>query len=153
MRSAMAEWLPSFDYWQWWLLGVGLMVVEVLAPGFYFLWLGVAALLVGVIAWIVPALGASGQWLLFAVLAVASVAGWYAWARRHPAQVEGGGPNRRTARYVGRVLTLETAIVNGEGRARVGDSVWKVRGPDAPAGSRVRVVAASGVILEVERAD
>jgi membrane protein implicated in regulation of membrane protease activity len=60
--------------------------------------------------------------------------------------------NRRTEALVGRVFTLERPIVDGVGTVRIDDTIWRVRGPDGPAGSRVRVVHADGANLAVEPA-
>ncbi len=149
----MAEWLLAPAYWNWWLLGVVLMVLEVLAPGFFLLWMGVAAALVGVLAAALPGLAPEWQGLAFAALSVGAIAGWHAWQQRHPGTSEAPLLNRRGEQLIGRVLELETAIVAGEGRARLGDASWKVRGPELPAGSRVRVVGVDGTVLRVEAAD
>jgi membrane protein implicated in regulation of membrane protease activity len=60
--------------------------------------------------------------------------------------------NRRSDALVGRVFTLEKPILDGSGTVKEGDTVWRVNGPDSPAGSRVRVVRADGVSLTVEAA-
>jgi membrane protein implicated in regulation of membrane protease activity len=57
--------------------------------------------------------------------------------------------NRRAEAQIGRVVTLVEPIVDGRGKVRIGDTVWSASGPDLPAGSRVRVVAAHGALLEV----
>jgi len=48
-----ALWQDGLDYWLWWALGLALVIVEMAAPGVFFLWLGIAAGLVGflVLAW------------------------------------------------------------------------------------------------------
>ena len=61
--------------------------------------------------------------------------------------------NRRAAQFVGRVFPLESAIVDGHGRLKIGDAFWTVSGPDLPAGTRVRVVASDGMVLSVVAAD
>lgn len=60
--------------------------------------------------------------------------------------------NRRGEQYVGRRFTLDQPIVNGDGKLRIDDSVWRVAGEDMAAGTIVRVVGADGVILKVQRA-
>ncbi len=60
--------------------------------------------------------------------------------------------NRRSVQLVGRVGVVEEAIAHGRGRVRIGDTLWLVEGPDAPAGAQVRVKAAQGAVLQVERA-
>jgi hypothetical protein len=60
--------------------------------------------------------------------------------------------NRRTEALVGREFTLEKAIVDGIGTVRIDDTVWRVRGADRPAGSRVKITKADGANLAVEPA-
>jgi membrane protein implicated in regulation of membrane protease activity len=141
------------DFWHWWILALVLIIVEVLVPGTFFLWMGAAALVLGVLAWLMPAMSWELQLMLFAVLSLVSIVGWRAWQRRHPEVTDQPTLNRRGEQYIGRVFELETAIENGYGKVRVGDSLWRVRGDDAPAGGRVRVIATDGVILVVEPAD
>jgi len=57
--------------------------------------------------------------------------------------------NRRADALVGRVFTLEKPIIDGAGTVRIDDTIWRVAGPDAPAGSRVKIVQADGASLTV----
>ncbi|MDQ2694070.1 MAG: NfeD family protein [Pseudomonadota bacterium] len=145
----MIDWLAAPAYWNWWILGAVLLVIEALAPGTFFLWLGIAAFLLGLLLVVVD-LSWQAQWLVFALLSVVSIVVSRIWFRRHPGGSADPLLNRRGRQYVGRVLTLDAPIVDGQGRCRVGDSVWKVTGPDCPAGTRVRVVGVEGVALRVE---
>lgn len=148
-----ADWLGQLDHWHWWTLGILFVVLEIFSPAAFFLWLGISAGLVGVILWLVPALGWQWQLLWFSLFSLSSVVSARAYLRRHPIETEQPGLNRRADRYLGRVFNLEQAIVNGQGRVRVDDSSWKVSGPDAVVGTRVRVVAVDGTVLRVEPAD
>jgi hypothetical protein len=88
--------------------------------------------------------------LFFAVLSVVSLIGWRAYQRRHPTVSDQPNLNRRGAQYVGRVFTLDEAIVNGTGKIRVDDTTWKVAGDDRPLGAKVRVTGVAGTVLTVE---
>lgn len=146
----MRAWAEALGPWFWIVLGLVLTGLELAVPGVFFIWLGLAALFTGLADW---ALDLSWQWaaLTFAALAVACVA-----LGRALTRARGGagasGLNRRGEALVGQVFVLDAPIVGGEGRIRVGDSFWRVLGPDAPAGSRVRVLRVDGVSLVVEQA-
>jgi inner membrane protein len=141
--------LGPVEYWHWWALGGALAIVEAFVPGFVFLWLGIAAGLVGCLLWLWPPLGPDFQVLLFAGLSIASVLGWRRWHQVHPGPSDQPHLNRRGAQYVGRQSVLIEPIVNGRGRIRLGDASWAVTGPDLPAGTAVEVIGADGGVLQV----
>lgn len=138
---------PTF--WQWWILGIVLVILEVFVPGAFLLWIGISAGLVGLALLVVPKLPWQLQVLLLAVLSVASVLAWRHYLRTHPLQSEVPFLNRRGEQYIGRVFTLEEPIVNGRGKLRVDDSTWKIRGEDCPVGTTVMVTGVDGVVLVV----
>ncbi|MCP5152121.1 MAG: NfeD family protein [Ectothiorhodospiraceae bacterium] len=146
----MSEYSPEF--WHWFVLATVFGIIEVLAPGTFFLWLGISAGLVGVLAWLVPTLDWRVQTLIFTVLAVVAVAISRRYLRSRPIQSDRPLLNLRGHQYVGRTFTLDEPIVNGRGRIKVDDSIWRVEGDDCPAGRRVRVNGVDGVILRVEAA-
>ncbi|MGH8455592.1 MAG: NfeD family protein [Stenotrophobium sp.] len=138
-------------FWHWWVAGLILLIMEAFMPGAVFLWMGISAFAVGLLTWIVPALGWQVEFVLFGVLSVAS---FFAYRKYKKVPVTDKPTlNRRGQSYVGRVFALSEAIVNGSGKVRVDDSQWRVVGADAPAGSRVRVTGADGTTLKVEQAD
>lgn len=141
----------ELDYWLWLVVAVVLVVIEILVPVAYFLWLGIAAAAVGLVVWLFPALPVLQQFLLFAVLAIAAVTLVKVYFRKHKIATDQPGLNRRGMQYVGRVFTLEAPIVNGIGKLRVDDTTWKIEGADLPAGSHVKVVGVDGTILRVEQ--
>jgi inner membrane protein len=144
-------WLLEPVYWNWWLLGVALMAVETIVPGYFFLWMGVAALLVGLVLTVASELAWTYQILLFALLSVGSIVGWRRRLRRHPTRSADPLLNRRGHQYVGRVFTLDAPVINGHGKIRVDDSSWKVLvDRDCPAGTRLRIVGVDGVLLKGE---
>lgn len=145
--------LSRLQFWHWMILGLGLAVIEVLAPGTFFLWLGIAAAVTGLVLLIFPGLGWEIQLLLFGVLSVAIVVGWRLYQKRHPTPSDDSTLNRRGEQYVGRVFVLAEAIANGRGTVKVGDSLWRAAGPDLPAGARVKVTGIAGTVLQVEKAE
>ncbi|MEJ1337970.1 MAG: NfeD family protein [Candidatus Sedimenticola sp. (ex Thyasira tokunagai)] len=144
------SWLEGVTYWQWWVLAVLLIILEVFSPGAFFLWMGVSAGVVGLILMLVPGLEWEYQILIFAVFSVISVIAWRLVLKRNPTATDQPALNRRGEQYLDRVFTLETPVINGQGRIRVDDTTWKIHGPDCPAGSRVQVVGVDGVVLRVE---
>lgn len=146
----MADLLSSLGTWNWLIVGLVLVGVELLAPGVFMLWLGLAALLVGLLSFFI-AWSWQTQMLAFSVFALAAVPLWRRIGRTH-GETDQPFLNRRADALVGRVFTLERPIIDGSGTVRIDDTVWRVAGRDAPAGSQVRIVAADGASLRVEPA-
>ena len=144
------EWLESASYWHWWVLGVVLVILEVFSPAAFFLWMGVAAGVVGLVLLAVPELSWQYQILLFSGFSIASIVLWRSVLKRHPTRTDQPMLNRRGEQYVGRVFTLGEPVVNGLGKIRVDDSTWKISGEDCAAGTQVKVVGVDGVVLIVE---
>jgi membrane protein implicated in regulation of membrane protease activity len=149
--STVEQIFQGFGTWGWWFAGILLFGVEVLVPGTFFLWFGVAAILVGVINLIEP-LAWQANIILFAVLAVISVMAGRWFMRRREDTSGDPGLNRRGSRYAGHVFVLSEPIVSGNGRLAVDDTVWQVTGPDLPAGTRIVVEGVEGVRLKVRPA-
>lgn len=144
----MTSMFVTLGTWNWLILGLVLIGVEVLAPGVFMLWLGLAALLVGLLSFVVD-MHWQMQVLLFAIFAAAAVPVWRNLARRGKSETSNPFLNRRNDALVGRVFTLEKPIQDGSGTVRIDDTIWRVNGPDAPAGSRIRIVKADGATLTV----
>ncbi|WP_338151456.1 NfeD family protein [Aurantiacibacter luteus] len=145
------DWLSGIaPHWLWLALGLLLAAAEIVAPGVFLIWLGVAALVTGVVAWVLP-IGVPMQVLAFAVLSVVAVYIGRNYVRANPIAEPDPMLNRRGARLVGEVGTAVVAFSGGEGRIRLGDSEWLARGPDCAPGDRVRVTGSDGAILLVER--
>ncbi|MEM9533836.1 MAG: NfeD family protein [Pseudomonadota bacterium] len=145
----MTEFLVNLSPWHWFALALLLLIVELIAPASFFLWLGLAAGATGLLLALLP-LSWQAQWVAFSVFSVLSIIGWLQYRKRRPQTSDQPKLNRRGERYVGRTFTLSKPIVNGVGKVRVDDSSWKVNGPDRPAGSKVRVTKVDGVVLVVE---
>src|ERR1700720_2790998 len=138
----MTEMFSTLGTWNWLIFGIILMALELIAPGVFLFWLGLAALLVGLLSFVFDPSWQT-QILMFAIFAAAAVPLWRRVAFSTKA-VSNPFLNRRADALVGWVFTLENPISAGPGTVRIDDPVWRVPGPDAPAGSRVRIVQADG---------
>jgi membrane protein implicated in regulation of membrane protease activity len=119
--------------------------------GAVLMWLGFAAILVGLLAFFIPALLWMPSLLLWAFLSLLLVLGWWQYRKKNPSKDSAPTINRRGEQIVGRHFTLIKDIVNGVGELHVDDTRWKtVSYHDLPAGSKVRVVAVEGTSLRVE---
>ena len=134
----------------WWLLALLLIAAELIAPGYFLLWIGIAAAIMGLVMFAVPGLAFLAQAVIFALLAV-SVCFVYWKFIRPAAELRDDQPllNRKGDRMIGRRVIVVDAIINGRGKVKVGDSVWLVEGVDCPVGSTVQVVAVNGTTLRV----
>ena len=136
--------------WLWLTGGVLLLIAEVIAPGFFLMFVGAAAILTGLIAFLVPGLMII-QVAIFAILAV-TIARY--WGRRAYAARYDYSPdpflNNRVGRMLGQVVTVVEPVDKHSGRVQVGDSVWSARGGPAAVGDRVRIVDVDGNCLKVE---
>jgi membrane protein implicated in regulation of membrane protease activity len=137
--------------WNWFVLGFVLLALEILVPGVFLLWIGIAALATGALSLLLWD-GSFWIWqvqvLTFLVLSLISA---FAGKRVMGNGGESDLPllNRRADQLVGRTATLAEPIVNGWGRVRIDDTIWKVNGPDMPAGTTVRVSAVKNGDLSV----
>ena len=148
----MADYFSTLLFWHWWVLGLVLVVIEMMAPGFFLLWIGLAAGVTGLILVALPGIGWQLQFLIFGLLAIGSVVAARFYLRRNPIGTDDATLNRRGSQYIGHVFNLDEAIVNGVGKLKVGDGWWRAQGPDLPAGERVKVVGVDGNMLKVEKA-
>lgn len=137
------------DHWLWLIAAAVLGIGEIIIPGAFLMWMGIAALITGLATLVLP-LGVALQLGVFAVMAVASV---YAGRRilvRSPIVSADPLLNDRGARLIGEIVTAVTAIDDLSGRVKVGDGVWSARGATASVGDRLRVVGLEGGVLIVE---
>ena len=149
----MMAWLEHIVFWHWWILAGLLLILELTAPAFFFLWLGIAAASVGLILLVFPSIGVETQLVLFAITSIVSVVVWRKYREAHPLVTDQPNLNRRGHQYIGRVFSLNEPISNGVGKVTVDDSTWKVKGPDLPAGTHIKVTGVEGVIFQVEAAE
>lgn len=146
--------VTHIEYWHWWIAAALLAILEMVMPGTMLIFFAAAAAVVGLVALLIPGLPWQAQFIGFGALSVAGIFAWRAYRAKHPGQLDGGDApllNKRAAQYVGRTVTLIEPIVNGSGKAKVDDTIWRVIGPDLAAGEVVKVTKADGGFLTVEK--
>jgi membrane protein implicated in regulation of membrane protease activity len=136
----------------WLVAALVLAIAELIAPGFFLIFVAAGAMLTGFVALAIPDLGWIAQALLFAAFSAAAIVIGRRWYHRSPSTTTSSGLNDRTAKLIGKTVEVCEAIVAGEGRVKVGDGAWNATGPDAPAGALVRITGATGGVLSVELA-
>lgn len=136
--------------WNWLILAALFFALELAAPGIFLVWFGIAAAIVGGIA-LVFDVSWQVQFVLFAALAVVAVMLARKYLRTDDAAAERPLLNRRAQQHVGKVYVVADTIANGQGKVRIGDTLWRAEGPDTAEGARVKVTAADGATLIVEQ--
>jgi membrane protein implicated in regulation of membrane protease activity len=144
--------IAALGPWSWFVLGLILLGLEILAPGTIFLWFGMSAMVVGVVA---LAFGFSWQVHvgLFLVLSLVSLLIGRSMMLKLASEKGDPGLNQRGSRYIGRQFTLAAPLNDGTGNLSIDDTIWRITGPDLPAGTKVKVESIEGVRLVVARVE
>jgi membrane protein implicated in regulation of membrane protease activity len=141
--------ITAYGPWSWIVAGLILLALELVVPGGFLLWMGVAGLVTGGLALFQP-IDWPLQWLIFGVLSLVAITLWLRWQRGRKAPSDSPFLNRRADRFTGQESVLDEPIVDGFGRLVLDDTVWRISGPNLPAGQRVRITGNSGTVLTVE---
>ena len=143
--------VESLQFWHWLVIGIALLVIELGVTGTVFLlWLSAAAIVTGVALMTMPDLSWQVQLMVFSVSAVLALLATRSWLRLSPIQSDRPALNHRGSAYVGRRFTLQRPIESGSGELTIDDTIWRISGPDLPAGSEVEVLAVEGTRLRVD---
>jgi membrane protein implicated in regulation of membrane protease activity len=151
MNEILSQLSAQLSHWHWWSLAVLLIILEIFSPAAFFLWLGIAAAVTGLITLIAPEMHWAIQLVIFSVFSIASVWLGRTWFQRNPIETDQPNLNQSNQEFIGKIYIVEQEITNGSGRVKVGDSSWKAAGNDAATGDKVRVVSVSPTVLTVER--
>jgi len=145
----MLDWLNENAHWAWMTLGLVLAGLEMMVPGVYLIWLGIAAIITGVMT---LGLDLSPAMQLIDFVFLSLIIAFSAKRMLGERPIESSDPlmNRRGARLVGETALVVQAIEHGSGRVKVGDGEWIAHGPNVAAGERVRISGTDGAILLVE---
>jgi membrane protein implicated in regulation of membrane protease activity len=141
--------------WNWWILAMILIGLEILAPGTFFLWFGISAFIIGTISLAVGSETAFWFWqvevISFVVLSlVSALVGRRFMARYGLDEADNPDLNDRAGQLIGRTGVVLDEISGGQGRVKIGDGTWRVTGPDLPVGTKVKVVdqMPGGLVVE-----
>ena len=142
------ETIMALGAWNWMILAAILFVLELTAPGIFFMGFGFAAAVTGIIAF---RYDVAWQWQLiwFCALSLAAVLIAAKYLRKHPLESERPLLNERAVQLIGQSFDLVDPIVNGRGSIKTGDTIWRVEGPELAKGARIKVVGADGTLLKV----
>lgn len=133
----------------WLALGGILLAVEMLGTAGYLLWSSIAAIITGILAWLLP-IGWDIQGVCFALLTIIAAFVWWRWLNRPSSKPSENRLNQRGQQLIGQRLILDNALINGRGNVRLADSSWPVvADSDYPAGTVVTVIAIDGITLRV----
>lgn len=145
----LIETIAANGPWAWIIGGLVLLGLELVVPGGILVWLGMAGIVTGLASLFWP-LAWPVQFLIFGALSLISIVAWLRYSKDRPARTDKPFLNRRADRFIGHEAVLEEPIREGFGRVTLGDTLWRVAGPDLPAGHRVRIVGNDGAVLKVE---
>ena len=144
------DWLESLEpHYGWLAIGLVLAAAEMAIPGVFLIWLAGAAIITGLLVWLVP-IGVPLQVVIFAALAIVSVFMGKRFLRANP--IESADPmlNDRGGQLVGEQVVVTSALDGGAGKVKHGDTEWLAKGPDAEPGTKMRVSGHDGTKLIVE---
>lgn len=144
----ISDFITQYGPSLWFVAAVVLFVLETIVPGVHFLWFGVAAAVVGAMAFAAP-MAWQLQLILFSLIAVITVFLVRRSGSGSNAKTDEPSLNVRGAQYIGRKVIVEEAISNGRGKVRVGDTIWAAEGEDASKGRQVEVTGVNGTVLVV----
>jgi membrane protein implicated in regulation of membrane protease activity len=135
--------------WIWAIGGLLLLIAEVIAPGFFLVFVGVAAIATGAFT-LLFGLGTPLQLILFIVYSALAVMIGKRWYGEPHDGDQRHAINEPAKRLIGKTLVVVSQVDDHSGRVRVGDGEWNARGGPAAVGDRVTVTAIEGNCLIVD---
>ena len=144
----MSDFIQNLNWWHWMVLAVLLAAAETLVPGAVVIWFAASAVVISLLMVVID-IPWQFQLIGFALMGLGALLVYRAYRKKNPGTFEQPNLNQRGLQYIGSELVLVEPIEQGSGKAKLGDGVWKVSGPELPAGARVRVTGVNGTILTV----
>ena len=151
----MFDLLMTLGAWNWVVLGFILLLLELIFPGVFFVWFGFGALLTALVSLLFYHLPWVASWeveviffLIFSIIMVLIGRNFF----RRDRETDEPLLNRRTDQIIGKRVVLEEPVQDGKGRIRVDDTIWRIKGPDLPEGTEVKVIAFDNGVFTIEKA-
>ena len=151
----MFDLLMTLGAWNWVVLGFVLLLLELIFPGVFFVWLGLGALLTALVSLLFYHLPWVASWeveviffLIFSIIMVLIGRNFF----RRDRETDEPLLNRRTDQIIGKRVVLEEPVRDGKGRIRVDDTIWRIKGPNLPEGTEVKVIAFDNGVFTIEKA-
>lgn len=143
----------SLGIWNWVVLGLILLILELVVSGVFLVWFGIAAVLTALVSWLFSKFTWFDHWqiqialfLIFSVILVIAGRNFF----RREKETDQPMLNQRTMQMIGQIATLQGPIIDGHGRVRIDDTIWRVKGDDAPTGTKVKLISFSDGAFLVE---
>ncbi|MGD8112474.1 NfeD family protein [Vibrio sp. NTOU-M3] len=148
----MIELLNSLNHWHWLAFGLILLASELLGTAGYLLWLGISAILVGLLLTVLP-ISWQLQWVSFATFSLITT--WLWWRKQSQSDKQSDDNrtlNQKHKQLIGKIITVEHDITIGTNRIKVGDTTWSaVSEEEIAAHSTIKVVDVEGIVLKIEQ--
>ncbi|MCP4395273.1 MAG: NfeD family protein [Alphaproteobacteria bacterium] len=145
--------VESWQYWYWCVIGLACLGLEVALPGVAFLWIAMGAFISCALAFFVPTLTLGIQLIIFSVISIVLVYLSHKYIKKSGINTDRPELSKKAAQYIGNFYDIAEPIVNGVGKIKAGDVLWRVEGEDMPIGTRVIVKSCEGATFKVEKAE
>lgn len=148
----MIEWFSTWTVWHWLILGFGLLIAEIVIPGIFLLWWGIAAIITAGLTALFPALSLVVSGIIYALLSLAlSIAWWKYQHGKDQSDQKNSALNQRDHAMLGSKGTVQEIAPNGIGRGFFGDTTWRIQGENLQPGDLVEVINVQGITLFVQK--
>ncbi|TCP94951.1 hypothetical protein EDC44_11210 [Cricetibacter osteomyelitidis] len=146
------DWLLTWTSWHWVVLGFVLLILEIIVPGVFFLWWGLAALVIATVMALIPSLSLTALSIAYAILALIFSVLWWKYQHRKDVQDQSQTSlNQRDHAMLGVKGRVEEINVDGIGRGHFGDTTWRIQGNNLTVNDVVEVIAVDGITLQVRK--
>ncbi|EIJ68835.1 NfeD family protein [Pasteurella bettyae] len=146
------DWLTTWSVWHWMILGFILLIGEIILPGIFLLWWGIAAIITAAIMALVPSISLTILGIFYAILAFILSLVWWKYQHRKDAYDEAQTVlNQRQHAMLGATGIVQEFADTGVGRGYFGDTTWRIQGVELQVGDRIEVVSVQGITLKVRK--